>query len=455
MINRKLKPEAVEEIFFSLPDIYETILENGLKITYIQKISLPITRIALLIDCGSKFDPKNQKGLANLTSMLLDEGADGLSALDISDAFDTLGSNFSISCDRETVNIKLQTLTENLYNSLNIFSKVLLKPDFKKHDFDREKKKITTKILQLSNEPDFLAQRIMEFQVLGESNNYAYPSLGYIDQINNISNADILNFYNRNFHPEVSNLVAAGNLDFENFIEVITPYLIEWRRLDKIINQEFPVDLNQKRILLFDKKNSVQSEIRVAHPSLKRNEYNFFPRLILNTILGGQFTSRINLNLREAKGYTYGAFSGFNYFKDSAYFYVSTSVGNEFTADTVNEIYSELNKIKEGVTNEELAFAKSSIIKRFPSNFETYRQITGNLSTKVIHSLPDDYFNGFIKNVERVTSEQVKKAAEDLILPDNAICVIIGDKSSLLPSIRQNRMEIIEVDDKGKIIETT
>lgn len=453
MIDRKLPPEPVEEIFFSLPDIHETTLENGLKITYIQKDNLPITRIALLIDCGSKLDPANQKGLANLTSMVIDEGADGLSALEISDAFDTLGSNFSITCDSETISIKLQSLTENLDSSLNIFSKVLLKPDFGELDFIREKKKILTRILQLSDDPDFLAQRIMEYQVLNELNNYAYPSLGYIDQINEISNADIRNFYLNNFRPEISNIVAAGNLHFEEFLQTITPYFKEWKRIDSTRNQIFPDNQTQKRIFLFDKKNSVQSEIRVALPSPKRNEYSFFPRLILNSILGGQFTSRINLNLREDKGYTYGAFSGFNYFKNSAYFYVSTSVGIEFTSEAINEIYKEMNEIRKGITKEELAFAKSSIIKKFPSNFETYRQVTGNLATKIIHSLPDDYFNNYIKNIAAVTSEQVNKAAEDLILPEKAICVIVGEKNSLLPKIKSSSMEIYEVEEKGRVSE--
>ncbi|MFO7526140.1 MAG: insulinase family protein, partial [Ignavibacteriaceae bacterium] len=176
---------------------------------------------------------------------------------------------------------------------------------------------------------------------------------------------------------------------------------------------------------------------------------DYFQRLILNTVLGGQFTSRINLNLRENKGYTYGAFSHFSYLKEAAYFYVSTSVGIENTVNAIKEIYSELEKIQEGISDDELEFAKSSIIRNFPSNFETYRQITNNLSSRVLHNLPDDYFNTYIDNVLSVNSEQIKFAAQKFINPDNALCVIVGDKDKLSGPLKTMGLEIVETDYKG------
>lgn len=452
MINRKIKPEAKEELFFTLPEIKQKTLANGLKVTYIQKNKLPVTRLNLLIDCGSRFDPQNGKGLSNLVSMLVDEGADGMSALEISDSFDMLGSHFSVGSDNDSINFRLQTLTENLDTSLDILSKIVRKPDFKQSDFERERRKILTRLVQLSDEPEFLAQRIMEFLTFSKTNPYAYPSLGYIDDIQNLTPEDITKFYSAKFSPASAYLAAVGSKDFESFISHIESYFLEWNSLSDNSGLSYTSTTVEKKIYIYDKKGSVQSEIRVGHLSAKRNEYSFFPRMILNTILGGQFTSRINLNLRENKGYTYGAFSGFNYFKDAAYFYVSTSVGIENTGDTVNEIYLELEKIRTGVTHAELEFAKSSIIKKFPANFETYRQITTNLVAKILHSLPDDFFNNYINNVNKVSAEQVKKAAEDLILPEKAFCVIVGDRDKLLNSLRTTNIEITEVDDKGNLI---
>lgn len=452
MINRKIKPVSEEKLSFSLPEIHQTTLTNGLKVFYIRKQKLPITKIDLLIECGSKFDPENKKGLSQLTSMVLDEGADGLSALDISDIFDTLGSNFSISSGSDSIIMKLQSLSENFEKSLEIFTKILLKPDFNQKDFEREKKKLQTRLLQLSDEPEFLAQQIFEHLVFSENNPYSFSSMGYQDNIISINNDDVKNFYSDSFSPNTSNLVAVGNNDFDSFTKIIEKYFVNWKSMPRQKNLTFEAEIKQRKVYFFHKENSVQSEIRIGHHSLKRNSYDYFHRLLLNTILGGQFTSRINLNLREKKGYTYGAFSSFSYYKEAAFFYVSTSVGKENTVDAINEIYKELESIKKGVSNEEMEFAKSSIIKKFPSNFETYRQIAGNLTTMVFHSLSSDFFDTYIFNVENVAGVDVKEAAQNLIHPEQAFCVVVGDRLKLYDSLKSFGFDVVEVNEKGTII---
>lgn len=452
MINRKIKPVSEEKLSFSLPEIHQATLTNGLKVFYIRKQKLPITKIDLLIECGSKFDPENKKGLSQLTSMVLDEGADGLSALDISDIFDTLGSNFSISSGSDSIIMKLQSLSENFEKSLEIFTKILLKPDFNQKDFEREKKKLQTRLLQLSDEPEFLAQQIFEHLVFSENNPYSFSSMGYQDNIISINNDDVKNFYSDSFSPNTSNLVAVGNNDFDSFTKIIEKYFVNWKSMPRQKNLTFEAEIKQRKVYFFHKANSVQSEIRIGHHSLKRNSYDYFHRLLLNTILGGQFTSRINLNLREKKGYTYGAFSSFSYYKEAAFFYVSTSVGKENTVDAINEIYKELESIKKGVSNEEMEFAKSSIIKKFPSNFETYRQIAGNLTTMVFHSLSSDFFDTYIFNVENVAGVDVKEAAQNLIHPEQAFCVVVGDRLKLYDSLKSFGFDVVEVNEKGTII---
>jgi len=168
--------------------------------------------------------------------------------------------------------------------------------------------------------------------------------------------------------------------------------------------------------------------------------------MILNNVLGGQFTSRINLNLRENKGYTYGAFSRFNYYKDAGYFYVSTSVNAENTGNALREIFKELNEIKEGATTEELDFAKSSLIRKFPSNFETNRHIASNISALVIHSLPDAYFDTYLDNIKKVTISDVNKSAMDSIHPEKSLVVIAGDRNVISSQLGEFGRKIIEID---------
>jgi zinc protease len=156
---------------------------------------------------------------------------------------------------------------------------------------------------------------------------------------------------------------------------------------------------------------------------------------MLNTILGGQFTSRINLNLREKHGYTYGAGSNFNYFKNNAYFAVSTSVGIENTANALSEIFKEVEGLSDGITDKELEFAKSSIIRKFPLNFETYGQIASNFIGKVIYDLPEDYFDSYFDNINSVTIEDVNNAAANNISPKQATTVLVGDKSKIVSQL--------------------
>jgi zinc protease len=201
------------------------------------------------------------------------------------------------------------------------------------------------------------------------------------------------------------------------------------------------------KIFLVHKDDAAQSEIRAGHLTSKRNSKNFFAKTVLNTIFGGQFTSRINLNLRENKGYTYGAFSRFNYHMHDAYFYISTSVSSENTVNAIKEILFELNKIREGATSEELEFAKSSIIRKFPSRFETYMQEASNLVNLVIYSLPDNYYNTYIDELKTVSLEDVKKAAVENIHPDEIIFTIVGNRNKISSQLKDVGLgEVVEVD---------
>ncbi len=197
----------------------------------------------------------------------------------------------------------------------------------------------------------------------------------------------------------------------------------------------------------------MQTEIRIGHVTSKRDEESFFKRNILNMVLGGQFSSRINLNLREDKGYTYGAFSQFIYFKESAYFYSSTSVGLDNTANAIKEILHELNNIRKGITFEELEFAKSSVIRKFPSNFESYRQIAGNLTGKILFSLPDNYFNTYLERIKKITLEEVNETAKETIFPFDVTVLLVGDKTKLIPQLKEaGYTQITEVDVNGKVL---
>lgn len=307
--------------------------------------------------------------------------------------------------------------------------------------------------MQVKDDPAEIADTAFEHIIFGKINPYSYPSRGYEDTVANISNEDVKKFYTQYFTPERSYGIIVGDIDEAGLKDKLNYYFNTWKPADNKILLEVSQIKNKAGVYLADKKGSVQSEIRIGHIAPKRDIKDYFPKAILNIILGGQFSSRINLNLREKHGYTYGASSRFSYYKDNAHFSVSTSVGIENTLNAVNEIIKELNEIKNGITSAELDFAKSSIMRQFPSQFETYRQIAANLMGKVMHSLPDDYFNTYLDNVKNVTKQDVDSIAVKNIFPDELVIAIVGDKEKILKQFVDSGLgEIVEVDLKGETL---
>ncbi|MGA7837065.1 MAG: pitrilysin family protein [Ignavibacteriaceae bacterium] len=447
ILERSQKPGANGEIKFSLPEIQEFRLNNSLNVLFVQKDELPIVRFNLITNSGGKYDTANKKGLANLFSRVLDEGAGKYNAIELSDEFDSLGTNFNINCFNDNIHISLQTLAENLDKSLELFATVLISPHLDKKSFDREKRKVITALQQLKDSPDEIADIAFDHIVFGKNNPYAHPVIGYPDGLENISTEDISSFYKERLGPADSTLIVVGNINREILEEKLNNYFSDWKSNSSNPQLSFPSTSSGPNIYFVHKEGSVQSEIRIGHIAEKRSKGNFFPKHMMNIILGGQFSSRINLNLREDKGYTYGAHSRFNYLKEAAQFIVSTSVGSENTGNAINEIIRELDEIKKGIKKEELAFAKSSVTLRFPGNFETYGQIAGNLISLVLHSLPRNYFSTYLDSINNVNEEQITRAAVENIHTDKLSVLVAGDKKLFLEQLEGLEIsEIIELD---------
>lgn len=448
--DRKFKPNPAEEIAFNPPIPQTFKLNNGMNVLFVQKSKLPIIRCSLMINAGSKFDPADKKGLSNLTGMLIDEGAGGLDALQLSEEIDMLGSGISIKVDVDSVFVSFQSLKSNFPKTLELFSKIIIQPHFDDKSFLREQRKILTRVLQTKDKPDEIADIIMDFSVFGKENPYAYNTIGYEESLMNLTNDDVKNYYSKFFIPDASDLFVAGDTDSEELKDLLNASISNWKSGES--NQINFTDATREKtkIILYHKENAAQCELRASHITSKRHEGNYFAKFLMNLILGGQFSSRINLNLREDKGFTYGATSSINYFQQAGYFYLQTSISNENTGTTIKEIVSELNKIRDGVTEQELEFVKSYIIKKFPLNFETNSQIISNLATKVIHSLPDDYLLNYIDNIKNVSLNDIRDAALTTIFPGEIYFVVVGDKNKILPQLKD--FSVTEVDHEGRIL---
>ncbi len=430
VFDRSVKPEPKKELRFGLPEIKEFFLTNGLRVLFVRKNNLPIFQATMLIDAGSRFDAADKAGTAYLTSALIDEGAGSWDALELSDEFERIGAIFISSSNNDASYLSMLTLTENFERGLELFSAILIEPKLAQKDFEREKKKQIAQILQSMAKPSYLANLIFEKNIFNESP-YSQPSLGYEQTVAGIEHGDILSFYEKYYRVEGSTLVVVANIEETNLIETLEKHLGKWQNRSGISFQEKKFFPPKGKIFLFDKSNAPQSEILLGHLTDRKNSPDYFAKLIFNSVFGGQFSSRLNSNLRENKGYTYGVNSSFLYNKTGGYFNISTSVEAKNTIPAIKEIIYEAQKVKAGISEDEIKFARAYLSKRLPSLFETYGLTAHNLSSLVLFDLPLDYYDHYIDNINKVTTEQVDKVAQEKLRIEDFILVLVGDGKTL------------------------
>lgn len=450
LIDREKRPASSGEVNFTIPSVHSFTLSNGLKIFFSEKNELPIVRVIFFVNSGSRFDPDNMKGLCNLLTMCIDEGAGNYNALQLADEFEMLGAQFSVSCDPDVSLISLQILSENFTPALSLLSDVITRPHFNDEDFRREKNKALVRLNQVKAEPDYVADVSFEYFLFGKYCPYAFPVLGTERTIQNIQPGSVKNVYKTKFAPSNSAMIVVGNINYDSLLQQLELVLKNWNIKSLSDQTTLNVGISGEKVFIINKPDSLQTEIRVGHLSSKRNEKDFFPKQIINLVLGGQFSSRLNLNLREKHGYTYGVHSRFHYFREGGLFEVSTSVDVENTSNALREIHSEIIKIKDGISKVELDFAKSSLTKKYPSNFETYRQIAANIFTRVLHNLPDDYFETYIEKIQSVNLEDINKITNEIFYPYELTTVLVGDGKKIFNQLNKKEfgeVMVLEFDD--------
>lgn len=445
-MNRSLAPQPQGKISFEIPQIEKVDLENGIPLYYVQKEKLPIIKLILISSAGSINDPIDKKGLAFLTSLLIDEGAAEYDALQLNNELEKLGTIFSINANHDTFIFSLLSLKEYFARSLELLSKIIMEPRFEEKDFAREKKRMLDKILQLKDEPSFIASSAFEKKLLSPSP-YSFPEIGYESTASSIKRDDVIDFYNNKFLKSNFSTVIVGNITKSEVVDLFNKYFSKLKtstleKYDSIIPKH-----NFRNIFFIDKKESAQSEIRIGNIIKQRKAEDFYAAKLVNTILGGAFTSRINLNLREKRGITYGAGSSLNYYRSAASFEISTAVNIKNTEEAVSELINEMNLIRQQIYDNEIEFAKSYLIRQFPSKFETYSQVARNISPLIIHNLPLDYYHKYEDAIANVKKDEIQKAAIEYIKPANSVILVVGDKSIVQPQLSSLfGKELIELD---------
>jgi zinc protease len=424
---------------FTLPGIQRRQLSNGLEVVIVEHHELPIVTMNLVVKSGSAADPQNRAGLASLTADLLDEGTKKRSSLEISNSLNDIGARLGTSADWDSSSANLVTLTRHLDEALDIYADVVTNPAFNEDELKRSRALRLNTIKQQKDNAGAIANIVYPSILYGRNHPYGHSAVGDDDSLSAVKAADVRHFYESFYRPNNSTLIVVGDVKPATILPQLESAFAGWQK-GEIPMVAIPAVQNREQagIYIVDRPGSAQSVINIGQVGVARSTPDYFPLLVLNTMLGGQFVSRINLNLREDKGYTYGARTTFDYRRGAGPFLASAPVATNVTKESVAELLKELRGIRGDIpiTEKELEYSKQAIIRGFPRGFETPGQMANRLSDVVLYDLPDDYFNSYIQKVRAVTLDDVQRVANRYLDPAKMAIVVVGDRKVIEPGLR-------------------
>jgi zinc protease len=431
-----------------LPTVEKRQLSNGLAVWIVEMHEVPLVQLNLVVRGGSASDPPGRFGIASLTASMLAEGAGTRSALEIADAIDFLGGSLSTSSGIDSASVRLQVPVARLADALPVMGDVALRPTFPPEDLERLRRERLTSLLQARDDPASIASLAFSRVVYGPAHRYGTATIGTTEALKAFTRDDLWAFYSSVYRPDNATLLVVGDVAPDAVMPLLEGSFGSWQAPAKpappvtLPNRDQPA---RRRVYLIDKPGSAQSQIRVGWIGVARSTPDYFPLQVLNTVLGGSFTSRLNLNLRERRGYSYGAGSTFDMRLGPGPFTASAGVQTDKTAESLTEFFVELNAILEPVPADELERAKNYVALRFPGGFETTGDISRRLEDMVVYGLPDDYFAKYIQGIQAVTADDVQRTARRHIRPDRLAVIVVGDRQVIEPRVRSLNLGPITV----------
>jgi zinc protease len=443
--DRKAEPKAGPEPKFTPPKIQRDRLSNGADILLVEDHSLPLVQTNLVLRSGWAADPENRPGAASLTAELLDEGTKTRSALQISEAVKNLGAIFRTSSSFDGSQVRVNVLKRNLDQALALMSDVVLNPTFPEQELERQRKIYLGTIQQESKEPVTSAFKLYLHTLFGPGHPYGepYTGSGTESSIKAIQREDLLKYYQTNYSPSNAAFVVVGDINMEEAKTKLQRVFGNWKSVE-VANRDVPPAAapNQIKIYLVDKPGAPQSVIVMGNPGIRRNDPEYEAVDVMNNVLGGQFTSRINMNLREDKGYAYGASSFFLTTRAPGAFVMYAAVQAQSTKESVAEMLKELRDITSSrpLTQEEVTKSKDNLIKSYPQQFQTFSGIAAQLAEIVLYQLPEDEWTRYVQEVNKVDTSAATQVAKKHLHPDKLLIVVVGDRAKIEPGLRELKL---------------
>jgi predicted Zn-dependent peptidase len=436
--DRSRPPKPGPAPALKIPEIQKRTLANGLPVWVAELHEVPLAHVTLVVRAGAATDPAGKFGLASMTAELLDEGAGTRNALEIADAVDFLGADLSTDSSSDAATISLHVPVARLGDALPIMADVALRPQFPEKELQRVREELLAALIQAQDDPASVVQIAFPQLVYGPTHRYGTPDFGSAAAIKGFAIADLKTHHARFYTPANAALIVSGDITADGVMPLLEKAFGEWKSAAgaKVPPLPAPKQLGAREVILIDKPGAAQSQIRIGWVGIPRSTPDYFAVRVMNTVLGGAFTSRLNTNLREQHGYSYGASSAFDMRLGPGPFYAGAGVQTDKTAEALKEFFNELERIRQPIPADELEKAKNYVALRMPRSFETTRSLAASLSQAFIYGLPDDYFATFTERVRAVTPADAQRVAERYIQPDKFAVVVVGDRKTIEPGIR-------------------
>ncbi len=436
----------------TLPPITERTLPNGLRIVFVAQHEQPVVDATLVIRTGAEADPRGKTGLATLTANLLDEGAGGRDALGIADQIGFLAVRLGTGAAFEQSSISLHTTRATLDSALALMADVALRPTFAEKEFSRLKNERVTSLLQEADRGPSIADRAFAAVVFGNAHPYGHSASGVREDVESITRDDVSAFWTTWYRPNNATLVIVGDLTVADAMARATAAFGRWSRGElPALKPGAQAGTSATRIIIVDKPKAAQSSFRLGGIGVARTTKDYYPIMVMNTALGGSFTSRLNQNLRETKGYTYGASSGFTMRREPGAFTARAEVVAAKTDSALLEFMKEVRSIREPMPATELAKTKRYLQLGYAERFETPGDIAGNIAALVPYGIPLTSLNTFNAGIGLVTGSDVQRVARQYLDPTKLTIVIAGDRASIEPALKVLKIAPVEIRDaKGQ-----
>lgn len=420
-----------------LPEIQKRTLSNGLPVWIVALHKVPVADVLLVVRAGGSADPQGKFGLASLTAEMLDEGAGSRDALQLADAVDYLGANLTTSSSSDAANVELHVPVARLGEALPLMADVALRPTFADAELQRVRQERLTSLVQAADNPAALVQFAFPRLVFGPQHRYGTASIGTAAAITGLTAGDLRQFHAARYVPSNAALIVTGDVTAAGVLPLLESAFGAWRGgAAPPVSIATAPQLTSRRVYLVDKPGAAQSQIRIGWVGVPRSTPDYFTLRVLNTVLGGAFTSRLNQNLREAHGYAYGASSSFDMRGSAGPFSAAAGVQTDKTAEALTEFFKELEGIRRPIPADELDKAKNYVSLALPRSFETTEGLASSLAQAFVFNLPADYFSTFTDRIKAVTAAEAERAAARYIQPDKFAVVVVGDVKIIEPRIR-------------------